>query len=122
MKLYEILAGLLLASVAPANAATSQAMTKMEIEDAHIHFVHLGGIQSWHAAGDEALFIEGRNRQWYYARLMGPCRGLDFATVVGFVTEPTGEFDRFSAILVDHQECRVMSLVKSAPPPPKTKR
>jgi len=47
---------------------------------------------------------------------MGFCTNLPFAERVGFVTEPTGEFDRFSSIVVQGDICDVQSLVKSTPP------
>ena len=86
---------------------------------AEIHFANMGGIQDWRADGEKALFIQGRNRQWYRAELMSNCIGLNFTEHVGFVTEPGGDFDKFSAILVDHRECQVISLVKSDGPPKK---
>lgn len=116
MNLGGIFTALLLALPYPVSAALSDVVAKLDVDEAQIHFANLGGIRSWRAAGKDALYIEGRNRQWYFARLLGSCSGLEFATAVGFVTEPSGEFDRFSAILVDHKECRVMSLVKSDPP------
>lgn len=110
-----MVAALWLMGASPVSA--TEVVAKLEVEQAQIHFASLGGIRSWHAAGNDALYIEGRNRQWYFARLLGPCPGLDFTTVVGFVVEPDGDFDRFSAIVVDHKECRVMSLVKAVAPP-----
>jgi hypothetical protein len=84
---------------------------------AQISFARLGGIQDWRADGEKALYIQGRDRQWYRAELMSACIGLNFAQRIGFVTEPNGSFDRFSAILVEHRECQVTSLVRSDPPP-----
>ncbi len=112
-------AGLTLALL-PASASTFAQEQKPE--QARINFVNLGGIDDWHADGDKGLFIKGRNRQWYHAELMGRCIGLDFATHIGFVSEPDGSFDKFSAIMVDHRECQVVSLVKSDAPPAKAKK
>ena len=70
-----------------------------------IHFVDLGGIESWQADGNEAMRIEGRNRRWYRATFMGPCIGLRFADTIGFVTDSSGSLDRFSSILVEGERC-----------------
>lgn len=108
---------LLLASCATvAGPGGSSAAAPPGAEQAEIHFANLGGIYSWQADGESALYIQGRDRKWYHARLLGPCMGLPFATRVGFVSEPSGTFDRFSAILVDHRECQVTSLVRSEAP------
>jgi hypothetical protein len=88
---------------------------------AEIPFAGMGGIQDWRADGDRALYIEGRNRQWYHAELLGPCIGLNFEHSIGFVIEPMDTFDRFSAIVVDGRVCRLKSLVKSEKPAGKKK-
>jgi hypothetical protein len=56
------------------------------------------------------LWIQARNDQWYYAETFGPCIGLKFANRIGFVTEPSGSFDRFSSIIVDGQKCTIDTL------------
>eukprot|EP01012_Entosiphon_sulcatum_P053745 TRINITY_DN74020_c0_g1_i1.p1 TRINITY_DN74020_c0_g1~~TRINITY_DN74020_c0_g1_i1.p1 ORF type:complete len:119 (+),score=22.63 TRINITY_DN74020_c0_g1_i1:2-358(+) len=90
-------------------------------KEASISFVDKGGIQNWSADGEKGLYIEGRNRQWYYASLMSPCIGLNFAEHIGFVSEPNNTLDKFSSILVDHKECHIKSLVTSDGPPKKSK-
>ena len=91
-------------------------------KDAEIPFANLGGIQDWQADGDYGLYIQGRSRKdWYYAKLFAPCIDLPWAERIGFVSEPTGTFDKFSSILVNHRECRVDSLVRSEAPPKKAK-
>ena len=86
-------------------------------KECEISFARMGGIQDWRADGEKALYVQGRDRQWYHATLMSPCIGLNFAEHIGFVTEPNGSLDKFSAILVDHRECNITSLVKSDLPP-----
>lgn len=90
-------------------------------EQAEIPFAGMGGIEDWREDGNRALYIEGRNRQWYHAELFGPCTGLNFANSIGFVIEPMDTFDRFSAVVVDGQVCRLKSLVKSEKPAAKKK-
>ncbi len=88
-----------------------------------IPFANLGGIYDWAADGDRGIYIQSISRQWYYAKLFAPCINLPFAVRVGFVTEPgNGNFDRFSSILVRGQECPVVSLTRSGPPPSKDHR
>lgn len=84
---------------------------------ARIPFANLGGIEDWKAVGDDTLYVEGRNDQWYRAKLFAPCQGLPFETSIGFVVEPTGSFDRFSSILVNGHECPLASLTKADGPP-----
>lgn len=96
--------------------AEEPAKTSRRIE---IPFANLGGIEDWRPDGDRTLYVQGRNRQWYKAELMTSCIGLNFAEHIGFVVEPSGAFDRFSAILVDHRECQISSLEKSDKPPSK---
>lgn len=89
--------------------------------DVRIPFANYGGINDWRADGSSALYIQGRNRRWYRAELMTSCIDLPFAEHVGFVVEPSGEFDRFSAIIVRGQRCLLKSLTESAAPPSKNK-
>ncbi len=90
-------------------------------KEATISFVNMGGIQDWRPDGEKGLYIDGPNRQWYYATFMSQCIGLNFTEHVGFVSEPNGNLDKFSSVLVDHRECHIKSLVTSDPPPKKTK-
>jgi hypothetical protein len=53
---------------------------------------------------------------------MSSCIGLNFAQHIGFVTEPDGSFDKFSAVLVEGRPCQITSLVKSAEPPSRKAR
>jgi hypothetical protein len=82
-----------------------------------IPFANHGGIRDWHADRDRGLWVQDVHGKWYYARLMGPCTGLDFAETIGFDTRPMGTFDRFSAIIVPrYGRCVVQSLAPSGPP------
>jgi Family of unknown function (DUF6491) len=119
MNSSKILRGALVAAalaVAPLTAsfATSPA------PDAAIPFANHGGIRDWQADRDQGLWIQDVRRNWYYAKLMAPCIGLNFATSLGFDTRPMGTFDRFSAIVVPREgRCVVQSLAPSGPPPTK---
>jgi hypothetical protein len=85
-----------------------------------IPFVNHGSINDWRPDRNRGLWIQDAHRQWYYARIMEPCLGLDFAETIAFETQPSGALDRFSSILVPHEgRCHLDSLVRSDPPPKK---
>jgi hypothetical protein len=82
-----------------------------------IPFANHGGIRDWQADRDKGLWVQDAHRRWYYAKLMGPCFGLNFAQSIGFDTHPMGRFDKFSAIVVPGSgRCTVQSLTASDPP------
>jgi hypothetical protein len=90
--------------------------------EASIPFVGMGSINDWRADRRQGLWIQDVHRQWYYAKVMEPCNGLDFAQTIGFDAHPGGTLDRFSSVLVPHEgRCQIESLVRSSPPPKKVK-
>jgi hypothetical protein len=87
---------------------------------ASIPFANHGGIRDWKADRDQGVWIQDVHRQWYYAKLMAPCTGLNFAQAIGFDTHPLGRFDQFSAIVVPGPaggRCTVQSFTVSGAPP-----
>jgi hypothetical protein len=88
-------------------------------KDVEIPFANRGGIRDWQADRDRGVWIQDAHQRWFYAELMGPCLGLDFANTIAFDTRPSGTFDRFSKIIVprDRSRCNVKSLRMSGPPP-----
>ena len=89
---------------------------------ASITFANRGGVYNWEADGTKGLWVQDRNRDWYYAKLLGPCSGLDFAQTLGFVTEPDGSLNGHSAVTFTDgakmmQRCSFKSFERSAPPP-----
>jgi polyisoprenoid-binding protein YceI len=97
--------------------------TKSAQPQASIPFVQYGAIRNWQADKNRGLWIQDSHRNWYYAKLMGPCFGLDFAHTIAFDTRPMGTFDRFSSIIVPHEgRCAVQSFVPSDAPPRKQNR
>lgn len=90
---------------------------------ASIPFANHGGIRDWKADHDQGLWVQDIHRQWYYAKLMAPCTGLNFAQTIGFDTHPLGRFDQFSSIVVPGAgggRCAVQSFTLSGAPPGKT--
>ena len=112
--------GLLLLTGAAQAAAPAVAERPPGVE-ASIPLADSVGIRSFTPDGDSALWIQGQDRQWYRAELMGRCWGLDSAVKVGFVTKGVGSLDKFSQIVVDGAKCQISSLTTSAPPPSKAK-
>jgi len=95
-------------------AAGAQANTQ-----ASIPFANHGGIYDWRANGTHGIWVQAANRDWYYGTFMNSCIGLDRAINIGFVTEPTGDFDRWSSIIVPHEfiRCHLSSFERSGEPP-----
>ena len=120
MKLRKAGVALAVAALVGGIAQASDRPSDAKTPQASIPFVQYGGIRNWKADNTRGLWIEDAHRHWYYAKLMGPCFGLDFATRIGFDTTPMGTFDRFSAIIVPQEgRCTVQSIVASDPPPRK---
>jgi hypothetical protein len=98
----------------------TEAASRSTAPEVSIPFVRHGGIRNWEADRNRGVWIQDVHRNWYYATLMAPCFGLDFATSLGFDAGPTGDFDRFSAIVVPREgRCPVRSFAASDGPPGK---
>ena len=107
------------AVAAPAfSAQTTPPMAK----EVSIPFVRHGGIRDWEVVDRETIYIQDRRQRWYVARLMGPCLNLNFATRIGFVSDSSDSFDRFSSILAEGRKCQVDSLTFASGPPPRKAR
>jgi len=79
-------------------------------------------IWNWQVVDDKTVLIQDRSRKWYKATLFGTCINLSFvADRLAFDSNPSGTFDKFSAILVRGQRCPLSSLVETSAPPKKAK-
>lgn len=78
-------------------------------------------IWNWQVVDDQTVLIQDQGRRWYKATLFSHCIGLPFADRIAFDSNPSGSFDKFSAILVRGQRCPLRSLVESSAPPKKAK-
>jgi len=76
---------------------------------------------NWQVVDDQTVLIQDQSRRWYKATMFGHCINLPFADRIAFDSNPSGTFDKFSAILVRGQRCPLMSLVASSAPPKKSK-
>ena len=62
--------------------------------------------------------MQAANGNWFYGAFMSACIGLDTADKVGFVTDPSGDFDRWSRILVRPEfPCYLARFAQSEAPP-----
>jgi hypothetical protein len=107
----------------PAFALTASAAdTAPPVSNVTIPFADRHGIENWEADGDRGLWIQSRDRKWYYARFFAPCFGLPFREALRFKFGPGGELDRWSEVYTrDSGRCAFTSLVASEGPPPKVK-
>lgn len=92
------------------------AISGAQAADDYLSFADMGGILNFKPNGDEGIYIEGRNREWYYAQFFAPCYDLRFHEQIGFVIDSTGDLDRFSSILVGGQRCYFKSFERTDKP------
>jgi len=118
-----ILFAALLATGLAAGATAAPTAQKPAAEQASIPFVNHGSIRDWKADKRDGLWIQDNQRQWYYAKTLGPCTGLDFAQSIGFDTARTGTLDRFGTVVVPRESrCPIVSLTRSEAPPTRQKQ
>ena len=80
-------------------------------------------IFNWEADGDKGMWVQAIGRQWYYASFLSPCFDLQFRERVGFRFGPSGELDKWGAVIVPHYpECVFKSFTLSAGPPSAQKK
>lgn len=80
-------------------------------------------IWNWEADGQKGIWVETIGHQWYYAKFLSPCIDLPFRIGVRFRFGPSGELDKFGAIIVPHYpECSFISFTRSDGPPTKAKK
>jgi hypothetical protein len=107
------------AAAAPAIAADP---APRAAEEVRIPFPDRGGIRSFHAEGNDVLYVQDRRRNWYRAELVGQCLGLGHALRVGFDTRGSSVFDRFSQVVVGGERCPIASLEPSEKPRKKRRK
>jgi Family of unknown function (DUF6491) len=117
-----IAAALMLASSSLVAAkATPYVWPELGVET-KIVFPNYGSIRNFEADGNDGIWLEDRQRRWYYAEILGSCQDLNFVQAIGFDTGGAPTFDRFSSIIVRGQKCPVASLVTSEKPLPRKQR
>lgn len=114
--------GMLLLS-ALATSAVAEVKSADVKTEASIPFANHGGINDWRADGSQGIWVQSVGRRWYYAKFLGPCIELPFANALGFVSEPSGELNRWSSIRVPHGgRCQFIDFQASQGPPVKAKK
>ncbi len=111
-----ILASILFGAIGAAYAAAP-----VTGQETAIHFANSGGIYDYRATDDLVLHVQSRDKSWYKVQLVGPCSGLTFATGIGFEADSSGDFTKFSKVVVGDQKCSVTSVVAIEGQPPKGK-
>jgi hypothetical protein len=121
MKHLKLTAGVAVLALAGTalHAADKDAAAELKAPQASIPFASQGAsIRDWQANGRDGLWVQDAHKQWYYAELVTPCLGLDFAVRVGFETRGTDTLDRFGSVVVPgHERCAIKSFTKSEAPP-----
>jgi hypothetical protein len=80
-------------------------------------------IWNWEADGQKGIWVEALGHQWYYGKFLSPCTELPFRNGVHFRFGPSGELDKWSAIIVPHYpECSFISFIRSDGPPRNVKK
>ncbi|QCB56810.1 hypothetical protein E5675_03285 [Sphingopyxis sp. PAMC25046] len=87
--------------------------------EASIVFPSDSSIRNWQADRGRGIWIQDRQRNWYYGIFAGFCRDVDFAQAIGVETRGAGRLDKFASIIVRGERCPLTSFVTSAPPPSK---
>ncbi len=90
--------------------------------EARIVFPNQGAIRNFEADGNDGIWLEDRQRRWYYADFIGGCQELNFAQAIGFDTRGSPSFDKFSTIIVRGERCPIASLVTANKPLPRKER
>ena len=85
-----------------------------------MQFDQIGPVKAWRAGGENIVFFQDRNGQWYKATLYETCMSLDTSKGVRFQTETDPATNaKESKVVVDRHICTVQTLAKSDPPPEK---
>ncbi|HMS21173.1 DUF6491 family protein [uncultured Sphingorhabdus sp.] len=90
--------------------------------EAKIPFANNGGIRNFEANGDRGIWIEDRQRRWYYARIIGPCHNLSHANGLAFDTRGAASLDKFGGVIAGREYCQFDSLVTAEKPLPRKER
>lgn len=117
MKFLTLAALALLGAGAQAQTASPDAG-----KPATIPFIRFNAIEDFEADSDKGVYLQDRQRRWYYASVVGPCTALPFAVKIGVDTRFAGDtLDSTGTLLVDGDRCKIDRLVTSGPPPQRHK-
>jgi hypothetical protein len=106
----------ILLAASPLPLAAEEAPPREVGVEGNISFPAQGGIRNFRADNDRGVWLEDRQRNWYYASFLGPCPEIRFAQGIGIDTRGSARFDRFSKILVGDNACAIATLVTADKP------
>lgn len=118
MRPFRMIAALAFATPALATPPTAAEPPR----EARIPFVNFGAVRNFRPVSDDVVYLQDRQRNWYRARLVGPCFNIRSALRIGVDTRPGGTLDNTSNFIVDGQRCPIESLVRSEEPPRRERR
>lgn len=123
MKNLALSLAVLLLPLSAAAAATEPAGEPRELGvESSIVFPSDSSIRNWQADRDRGIWIQDRQKNWFYGSFAGLCRDVDFAQAIGVETRGAGRLDKFASIVVRGERCPLVSFVSSAPPPSNEER
>ncbi|MDF7777603.1 DUF6491 family protein [Sphingomonas sp. AOB5] len=107
-----------------AGAASAQTPGPKSGQQAEILFASHGGIRTFTPdRNGQGVYLQDRRSNWYYASLAGPCMDLPYALRIGYRTfGGSSSLSRGDTIIAGNEQCRIMSLVHSGPPPKKERK
>lgn len=119
--MFILLAAASVASPVAAKGPADRLWPELGVES-RISFPNNGAIRNFEADGSDGIWLEDRQRRWYYADFIGNCQELNFAQAIGFDTRGLSSLDRFSTVIVHGTRCPIASLVTANKPMPRKER
>jgi hypothetical protein len=108
------------AADAPAPPAVA-ATPNTPLPEASIPFARRN-IFNWVADGEKGIWVQAIGRQWYYGTFLSPCYGLPFREGVAFRFGPSGELDKWGAVIVRRSPVCVFRSFTASDGPPQAKK
>jgi hypothetical protein len=106
----------LMLAAAPLSLAAEETPPREVGVEGNISFPAHGGIRNFRADNDKGVWLEDRQRNWYYASFLGTCPEIRFAQGIGLDTRGSARFDKYSKILVGNDVCAIATLVTADKP------
>lgn len=123
MKNLALSLAVLLLPLSAAAVANQPAKEPRELGvESSIVFPSDSSIRNWQADQSRGIWIQDRQKNWYYGSFAGFCRDVDFAQAIGVETRGAGRLDKFASIIVRGERCPLVSFVTSDGPPSKTQK
>ena len=108
-------AGLALAATPPPAPATGTPAAGQREEEVRIPLARFR-LRTFRPVGNDLVYFQDWQRNWYRATLAEPCYNLGNALGVGFETQGASWIDNTTVLLAEGESCRIVSLVRSDGP------